>query len=266
MTNAAKHAQTIRSDPEKLASIHEQLDARSSPKTNNQRASERSEYRHQKLVMIIQQPGDSAPMRYAVEPRDLGEGGLAFLYGGFIHTGSLCTAQLITLHGTWNDIPGTVVNCLYAADGLHEVHVKFYEPIEPALYCRRAIRSRVLLVEDDLAIARLAELFFTRNSADVDHAENGRVALAKAKDNMYDLILMDIEMPEMDGLTAVKKLRAKGYSGRIVAATSMTHPGARQKCLDAGFDDYIAKPLNRRGHCGRALGGATGTAVQQPRQ
>ena len=82
-------------------------------------------------------------------------------------------------------------------------------------------------------------------NADVEHADNGQVAIERARDKKYDLILMDIEMPVMDGLEAVARLRADGYTGSVVAMSASAKPDDRDKCLAAGFGQFLAKPFGR---------------------
>ncbi|MBS3954951.1 MAG: response regulator [Methylomicrobium sp.] len=105
--------------------------------------------------------------------------------------------------------------------------------------------ARVLLVEDNLINREVAlELLYSVGLA-VHTAENGRVALEKASKMTYDLILMDVQMPVMDGLTATQMIRAlPGLASLpILAMTSNAFNEDRQACLAAGMDDFVAKPV-----------------------
>jgi PAS domain S-box-containing protein len=122
------------------------------------------------------------------------------------------------------------------------------EPVDagPSFDIDRLRGARVLLVEDneinqEVAIGQLedAEVF-------VDLAENGEVALSMAKDNDYDVVLMDMQMPVMDGIEATRILRAnRRYETLpIIAMTANAMASDRELCLEAGMNDHIAKPID----------------------
>jgi CheY-like chemotaxis protein len=107
---------------------------------------------------------------------------------------------------------------------------------------------RILLAEDNPVNQKLAVLILTKAGYQVEVANNGRKAVDTFTGNpeRFDLILMDVQMPEMDGLSATKELRARGFTGiPIVAMTANAMKGDREICLEAGMNDYITKPVKR---------------------
>ena len=102
---------------------------------------------------------------------------------------------------------------------------------------------RILLAEDNALNRRLALLVLARAGYEADVAANGEEVLEAVSRDRYDVVLMDVEMPEMDGLEATRRLRAGGHDLLIVVLTAAEEPGALQACIDAGVDEYLRKPL-----------------------
>ena len=109
-------------------------------------------------------------------------------------------------------------------------------------------KLRLLLVEDDAVNQRLAQALLEKKGHRVTIAGNGREALAALDREKFDAVLMDVQMPEMDGFEATAAIRARERdTGRhlpIIAMTAYTMAGDRERCLKAGMDSYISKPLN----------------------
>jgi PAS domain S-box-containing protein len=109
-------------------------------------------------------------------------------------------------------------------------------------------RMRVLLVEDSRVNRMVAMAMLAKLAAAVDTATNGLEAIEAVRNKQYDFVLMDLAMPEMDGLEAARMIRSMpGPKGRIpiIAMTAHAMEGDRQRCLAAGMDDYITKPIDR---------------------
>ncbi|MDP2751818.1 MAG: response regulator [Rhodocyclaceae bacterium] len=106
--------------------------------------------------------------------------------------------------------------------------------------------GRVLLVEDNEFNQQVATELLEQIGLQVDLAANGRIAVERVQATDYDVVLMDMQMPEMDGLTATKLIRSEERHQNlpIVAMTANAMSGDRERCLDAGMNDYVTKPVD----------------------
>ncbi len=105
-------------------------------------------------------------------------------------------------------------------------------------------KLKILLCEDNPVNQKVAMIHLRKFGYVADLANNGLEALKAVKTLHYDLVLMDVQMPEMDGLEATKAIRSAGLGVPVIAMTANAMKGDREKCLDAGMDDYISKPIN----------------------
>lgn len=104
-------------------------------------------------------------------------------------------------------------------------------------------KGRVLIVDDVADNRKLIGYHVSHLGFDIDQADTGQKGIDKALANFYDLILMDVQMPELDGFEAVRRLRNQNYSRPVIALTAYAMKGDKERCLKAGFDDYLVKPL-----------------------
>jgi CheY-like chemotaxis protein len=134
--------------------------------------------------------------------------------------------------------------------------VNVIQPSDQRLITRHLVAEqqrslRVLLAEDNPVNQRLATVLLRKLGHQVTVVEDGQQALASVERDDYDLVLMDVQMPRVDGLEATRRIRAGGASIRnpdvpIVAMTAMAMKGDRERCLEAGMNDYISKPVDRK--------------------
>ena len=161
-----------------------------------------------------------------------------------------------TIHVTID--PGPLDSVKMVADPNEVVIHRYDRPIVSNSGSPR-ISGRVLLVEDGSDNQRLIAYILRKAGAEVAIAENGQQAIDQiladeavisperpCRVAPFDVVLMDMQMPILDGYSAMRRLRSMGYTGPIIALTAHAMSQDRQKCLDAGCDEYLTKPVEQR--------------------
>jgi two-component system CheB/CheR fusion protein len=120
--------------------------------------------------------------------------------------------------------------------------------VAAADFPRAQLRARILLAEDNQANQKLISLRLSQAGADVVTVGNGKEALestseAAIEGNPFDAVIMDMQMPVLDGYEAVRQLRDRGFKKPILAVTAYATPGDRDECIGLGCDDFISKPI-----------------------
>ncbi len=119
---------------------------------------------------------------------------------------------------------------------------------------------RLLVADDGIDSRTLYRALLEANGATVDAVVDGREAVDTCRDDSHDVVLLDLEMPVMDGWATAQALRARGFKGPILALSGHDGDVMRRRCLEAGFDDLLSKPLDRH-----ALAGALDAAFARRR-
>ncbi len=147
----------------------------------------------------------------------------------------------------WSRLMDAVLHSLGLIDEIESVtdlQVSDSESIEDVV----APVLRILLAEDNPVNQKVGEAILEKLGHECDIVGDGRAALAALENRDYDLVLMDVQMPVMDGLEAVAAIRANDRLANtpIVALTAHAMEGDRERCLEAGMDDYLAKPITAK--------------------
>lgn len=116
---------------------------------------------------------------------------------------------------------------------------------QTAMHAGPNLKGKILVVDDALDNQELIAAYLRTEKIEYELACRGQQAVEMA-DDTYSMILMDIQMPEMDGFEALKKIREKGIHTPIIALTAHAMKGDRERCVKAGFNDYLSKPISRK--------------------
>lgn len=223
----------------------DQAEKRGRPNEKRQRP--RFKYRTAEVTLELMQPG-GAWKRYSCPPRNISGGGIGVIFGQFIYPQTLCKLHLTSLYGHHTVVPGKVARCRYLAGSnrLHEVGIQFDQPIDIAMFHRDAVPTHVLLADDDPAMHSLVPKLLGDLNVTVVSTHDGASAVEKAMAGAFDVALVDMQMPKLDGPGVARELRSKGYCGPLIAITAQDSEESRKQCLEAGFDAWVAKPFNRQ--------------------
>lgn len=131
------------------------------------------------------------------------------------------------------------------ADGRHNNYENFAASQEVEKEAETSFSGRVLVAEDSATNQTLIKLLLEKLGFVVTIAANGFEAVEAVKNQHFELIFMDMEMPEMNGYTATERLRSLGVKTPIIAMTASIDDGDKKECLAAGCDDYVLKPIDR---------------------
>ena len=108
------------------------------------------------------------------------------------------------------------------------------------------MKERILVADDEKELARAVGMILEYSNYEVDIVENGKKAVEKANENIYDVIILDIMMPVMDGIQALKEMRKSNVKTPILLLTAKSQVDDKVEGLDSGANDYLTKPFDRK--------------------
>ena len=185
------------------------------------------------------------------QPFEQADGSVTRRYGG-TGLGLAISSELARMMGGWIDVQSRL-----GEGSTFQFFAQVRLPKQPAGNAHRGDEGpepaaytplRILVAEDNYVNQKVVVRMLEKRGHRVRVAQTGAEALRMALDEEFDVILMDVQMPEMDGLEVCRRLRAaeNGQRTPIIAMTAYAMKGDREACLEAGMDDYLAKPLRER--------------------
>ncbi len=237
----------IRKDADFVRATLDALDQSSGEsKSIGPRRAERFKYRVTSI--LVEFPTDRGVWQsHCVTSRNISRNGVGFVVGQFVYPGSVCRVHLRTIHNSTHVCTGKVTRCRYLSGTgtLHEVGVKFDAPVDIVMFTRGAQDTRVLLVDDDPELFRIAERMLKSCGVELMHVPNAEQALERAQAERFTIVMLKLELPGTNGLELVRSLRQAGYMRPIVALTSDDNEQTRARCLEGGFTTVLTKPFTR---------------------
>jgi CheY-like chemotaxis protein len=211
------------------------------------------------VVATLHHPGGSV-VNYLVRPRNLSRRGVGFLHGNFVHIGSRCQIHLLRLDKRAQAINGTVARCQHVGGLVHEIGVRFDEPIELSqfLVCEGPGRiaegdehslelpklaGKVLYVDNSVDDQELLRFHLGNLGVEIFVATDALQAMDILRRQQCDMVVTEIWLPGMTGAEFAEMLRSDGYAGPIIALTSDDSGKTREEALSRGCNEVRAKPF-----------------------
>jgi CheY-like chemotaxis protein len=200
--------------------------------------------KHQARICFTQ-PGSNTPRRCMVSIKDISASGIGVYYRNYLHPGTRCEAELITLYGSWLTVRGTVARCRYVDSGMHEIGIILTEDIDIGLVCPDAnVRQIVVLTEDDI-LWELASTWLGQSSTHTSRVvteEDYNAAIAQP----VDVVLIDETLSQLTGPELVSQIRQGGFMGHVIGLTKSGNDQLHTGFMRSGCDLVIEKPLTNQ--------------------
>jgi CheY-like chemotaxis protein len=208
------------------------------------------------LIVRMRHPGGTTA-NYLVRTRNISNRGIGFLHGSFVYSGTSCTVVLRTLEGKAESVEGSVVRCHHLRGRIHDIGVRFAQPIRLRHFVVSIIpstsnaeqsvelprfRGRVLYVENSPSDQDLLKFYMDSLGVELHIASDGLEAMERADSTRFDLVITAIWLPAMSGTEVAASLRQSGYTGPIIALTADDRTETRAQAMDSGCTSILMKP------------------------
>lgn len=248
MANA--NARAVRTDANELAPIVDRTGAAPSGAAHvvsiDGRASEGAAYRIRALTVEFAD-ASGGWTRYVVPSRNISRAGLSVLTNQYVYPKTRCLVHLLSIDNQRQAVPASVVRCRYlpGTGRLHEVGLRFETAVDLSQFYRGASECRILLCDDDPIVHQIVPRLLNQMNVHIVSARNGEEAVRAATADRFDIVLMDADMPGVDGTQAVNELRRRGFARPIVALTTLSDPATLRSCLKSGYTQIGSRPFTR---------------------
>ncbi|MBN2445798.1 MAG: response regulator [Phycisphaerae bacterium] len=239
-------AKALRLDSHSLTQLLNELDAQPCPAGHRPDlpAEPQYPYRARSLYLDVRRTGGETN-RVVVHARAISQHGLAVLAPRSIPLGTPCDVYPIDTTGGWQVCKGEVGGCapLNGHADIWDLCIRLVKPIDVVRYAPGAWRTKVLVVDDSPAICTLMRALLPKYDADVVCVQSGQEAVEEGLNNCFDLVMLDIEMPGMNGIEVAQTLRKRGCIQPIVVVSATSEEENRDACIAVGCDSFVSKPI-----------------------
>lgn len=256
--NKANVSDTLRMSQKDLERLLTEIDRSASGSGSSRRRMRRRGMEARKLVVVLIGANNERKTVTAVG-RNLSATGIGFLCGGFLHPGGRCVIALRDLGGNAHGVQGTIMRCNHVKGHLHDIGVRFDEPIKPHEFILvkgddifnienvrpEELEGRLLIVEDSRADQRLLAHHLKGSKLEIDFVADGEAGLQSLGDQP-DLVLIDYHLPDMNGAEWIAKARKNGLTRPILLATADKSAAVHAAARNAGCDAIVSKPFTRQ--------------------
>jgi hypothetical protein len=255
---AAGRVNTIGLSDRDLSELLQRLDATESKEANARRVFSRWAFRQPSVTIRLQHPGGSeVELRLAC--RNLSQGGVSLLHSGYVHPGTQCSVTLPRLAGGAVDIAGEITRCLHRRGMLHELGVRFNNPINIHLFIDatrntdfhvlehvkpQTVFGRLLLVEDCPLNTKIVKHYLRETKLQITAVATAADGINAAADG-FDIILTDWSLPDMSGVKMLTQIREGGITTPAIIITADPVGAIKEGLAELPNVAVLAKPITQ---------------------